>query len=125
MAFQCLPLVPSAVFKDVVERVGNRAQDAPHGGQRLVRDLQVRVRGAQDSLEHYCQCPVFWQWAWSFLAAPPRLGTAAPLTRIFLPSRERHEGFKISPACARASRRSSARKAAVACRRAPRRTRVP
>ena len=33
--------------------------------------------GAQDSLEHYCQCPVFWQWA---LAPWPRgLGLAPQL----------------------------------------------
>ena len=31
-------------IQSMVEWVGHHAQDAPHGGQRMVRDLQARVR---------------------------------------------------------------------------------
>ncbi|CAK0896105.1 unnamed protein product [Prorocentrum cordatum] len=63
--------------QDLVEWLGDYAKDAPHGWGRTCKLGCVGRVDAQDSLEHYCRCQVFWQWA---LASWPRgLGVAPGL----------------------------------------------
>ena len=84
-------------LQNMVEWVGHHAQDAPHGGQRMVRDLQARVRRGAGQPGTLLPVPGLLVMGVISLAARPWIGTEASLSRIFLPARKRHDCSRHRP----------------------------
>eukprot|EP00959_Pyramimonas_sp_CCMP1952_P430113 9008570-Pyramimonas_sp.AAC.1 len=70
----------------MVEWMGDRAQDAPRGGQRMARGPQARARRGAGQLGTLLPAPGLLAIGAVSLPARPRPCTAASLSRISLPA---------------------------------------
>ena len=81
VASHCPPRVQSAVFRTWWNGWTTTRRMRHMTGSSDCGTCKLGCEVAQDSLEHYCQCPVFWQWALSSwprgLGLAPRLRSRA------------------------------------------------